>query len=105
MLSYGKYQTGTGVLRQIGTGPGGDEFDIDTFACRVDPVFGFKTAFTQNNEQITGKTTILDGLPEIDLSHRRWKLDYNGNSYVVADLVPFPLPGTNVPSHYEVMLQ
>lgn len=104
-MIYDAFQTATGTLQQIDTDEFGDEVVVNSFPCQVDPVFGFRRGFNEQNEQITGRTTILDGLPEIDLSHRRGKLQYEGNEYQIEDLTPFPSIGSNVPDHYEVMLQ
>lgn len=103
-MSYDEFQTDTGTLRKIVTDNFGDPSVDASYSCRVDPVFGFKRGFNREGEQITGKTTVLDDLPTLDLSHRKWRLDYNGNEYNVEDLTPVPEIGSNVPNHYEVML-
>ena len=104
-MAFSKFQTAEGTLRKVGTDNFGNTTNLETYPCGVDPVFGFKRGFDKDGETISGKTTILDGLPELDLSHKQWELDYNGNSYNIEDLVPFPPIGSNEPSHYEIMIR
>ena len=104
-MAFDIFQSDTGVLRKIGSDEFGTETDLESYDCMVDPVFGFKRSFDRDGEQIQGKTTVLDGLPELDLSHRKWRLDYKGNTYRVEDFVPFPAIGSNKPNHYEVLLR
>jgi len=103
-MSFSPFQTATGTLRKVGTDNLGNKTNLETYTVNLDPVFGFKRGFDRDGEHITGKTTVLDGLPELDLSHNKWELDYNDNTYLVNDLVPFPAIGSNEPEFYEVIL-
>ena len=103
-MAFSVFQTATGTLRKVSTDNFGNKTNVASYTVNVDPVFGFKRGFDRDGEQVTGKTTVLDGLPELDLSHNQWELDYKNNTYLVNDLVPFPAIGSNEPEHYEVML-
>lgn len=103
-MSFSAFQTASGTLRKIDTDNFGDPVVLAEYPVDLDPVFGFKRGFNREGEQITGKSTTLDGLPQLDLSHLKWELDYKGNTYKVEDLVPFPKIGSNEPEHYEVLL-
>ena len=103
-MEFNVFQTATGTLRKVSTDNFGNKTNVETYTVNVDPAFGFKHGFDRDGQRITGKSTVLDGLPEIDISHRQWELDYNGNTYRIEDLVPYPAIGSNKPQHYEVML-
>lgn len=103
-MSFNIFQTDVGVLRKVGVDNFGNKTNLAVYDCMVDPVFGFKRGFSRDGEQITGKSTVIDGVPELDLSHRQWELDFKGNTYRVHDFVPYPRIGSNEPEHYEVML-
>lgn len=83
----------------------GDESIDDSFTVDIDPVLGRKTIFTQEDKETTGFETVISPNSNIDLSHDRWNLVYNGRTYQIEGIEPFYTIPTMDVSHYEVVLR
>lgn len=103
-MSFSQFQTAEGTLRKVGTDNFGDTTTIETYECRIDPTLGKEVRFDNEGEQVRGRQTVLDGLPELDQTHDRWELDFRGKTYHVEKLTGFPAIGRRESEHYEVTL-
>lgn len=107
-MAFNIFQTATGTLKKITTDYAGDETVSASYSVSLDPVFGYKRVYTDDNEEITGMSTIItsDSLEDdFDLTHRNWKIEYNGKDYQIESPVPFYTRGTNNLEHVEVILR
>lgn len=103
-MEFKAFQTATATMKKIEKDGFGDETVTDSFSVDIDPVFGWKRGYDTDGEQVTGKTTIISAHDSIDVAHTNWKLEYNGSTYTISDMVPFYSIGGNVLEHVEVML-
>lgn len=104
-MRFSAFQTETATLRKVGIDNFGDTTDLETYECRIDPTLGKSVTFDKDGEQVRGRETVLDDLPELDLNHDRWELDFRGRKYNVEELTPMPKIGETKPQHYEVLLR
>lgn len=101
------FQTETATLKKITLDGAQDETVANSYTVNIDPVFGFQRTHSTENEDIRGRSTILtsDSLEaDFDLTHRRWKLEYNGHEYNIKEPTPIYAIGTNNLQHVEVTL-
>lgn len=101
------FQTETATLKKVTTDGSGDETVSESFTVNIDPVFGFNRIHTKENEEITGQSTIITSSSlesDFDLTHRQWKLEFNGHEYDVKQPMPLYEVGTNNLQHIEVTL-
>ena len=104
-MSFSVFQTESATLRKVGTDAYGDVSTIESYPCSIDPTLGKEVRFDSEGEQVRGRETVLDDLPEIDLNHDRYEVDFRGRTYIVERLTGFPAIGGTKPQHYEVLLR
>lgn len=107
MEAFKAFQTETATLKKITTDGAGDETVAASYSVNIDPVFGFQRVHTKENEEITGQSTIITSSSledDFDLTHRKWKLEFNGHEYNIKQPMPFYEVGTNNLQHIEVTL-
>ena len=104
-MSFAIFQTESATLQKIGTDKFGNRTILESYNCRIDPTLGKEIRFDKDGEQVRGRDTVLDGLPELDQTHDRWELDFRGRTYNVERLTGYPAIGSNKPDHYEVLLR
>lgn len=110
-MKFSDYQSGTGTLHKMDQDSYGDQFKLDSLEVRVDPAFSFKRVYTEEDEEITGRGTVIDTDPITELqnfwdqSHRNWMLTYEGKDFDVEVGRPFPKPKSNSVDHLEVVLR
>ena len=106
-MTFTDFQSESATVRKIGTDRYGDESTLDTFTVEIDPVFGFKRVFSKENEEITGRSTIITATnlqSKFDLTHTNWKLDYNGRTHNIEQVTPFYTIGTTRLEFLELVL-
>lgn len=99
------FQTESATMYKITVDGAGDETRGAGFSIEIDPDISWKRTFTRENEEINGGHTVISPNSNIDKSHRKWEIDFDGNTYQVEDLDPKHDIGTNNISHYEVVLR
>lgn len=105
MSAFDIFQTATATMQKITVDGYGDETVSTSFSVDIDPVLGRERIFTQEQEEIEGYETIISPNSNIDLSHDRWNIVYNGRTYQVEGIEPFYAIGTSDISHYQVTLR
>lgn len=83
----------------------GDETVSTSFTVDIDPVLGRRLIHTQEDTEVMGFETIISPNSNIDLSHDRWNLVYNGRTYQIEGIEPFYTIGTADVEHYQVTLR
>lgn len=104
-MGFNAFQTATATLKKITKDGFGDETVASSFTVEIDPVLGKRRVYTMENEEITGRTTIISPHDSIDVSHDRWDLEYDGRNYQIEQLTPFYTIGTNTLEHVEAVLR
>lgn len=104
-MSFDIFQTATATMNKIAKDGFGDETVSDSFEVSIDPVLGKKLIYTQENEEVMGMETVISYNENIDLSHDRYSLTYNGRTYQVEGIEPFYTTSTMDIEHYEVTLR
>lgn len=107
MNVFSVFQTATATMKRIEIDGAGDESVADSFTVDIDPVFGWTRIHTSENEEITGRSTVItadDLQTKFDTTHRKWKLEYDGHEYQVKSPVPFYTTGTDNLEHIEITL-
>jgi hypothetical protein len=104
-MEFKLFQTTTATMKRNEQDGFGDESAVQTFTVNIDPVLGKKRIFNNENEEITGMTTIVSPHDSIDVTFDNYTLDYNGRQYRVEQIVPFYKIGTNKLSHFEIVLR
>lgn len=105
MSVFTQFQTATATMKKITKNGFGDETVSLSFTVEIDPVLGKRRVYTKENEEITGRTTIITPHDSIDVSHERWDLEYDGRDYQIEQLTPFYTIGTNELEHVECVLR
>ena len=105
MSAFDIFQTATATMEKITTDGFGDESVSTSFTVDIDPVLGRERIFTKEQEEVEGFETIISPNDNIDLSHDRWNLVYDGRTYQIEGIEPFYDIGTSTISHYEVTLR
>ena len=105
LMAFDIFQTESATLRKVGVDNFGNVTNLESYSCRIDPTLGKEVRFDKDGEQVRGRDTVLDGLPELDQTHDRWELDFRGRKYNVERLTGMPAIGSNKPQHYEVLLR
>jgi hypothetical protein len=105
MSNFDIFQTATATMEKVTTDGFGDETVASSFSVEIDPVLGKKQTYTKEQEQVTGLSTVISPNSNIDLSHDRWNLVYDGRTYQIEELEPFYKIGTNDISHYQVIIR
>lgn len=100
-MNFSIFQTETGVMNKMIDGGYGEAVE-SSVNVTVDPVFGARRIYTNENEEITGMSTIIEG--DIDHTHKKWVFVFKGRDYVVRQIVPVPSVGSNEPNHYEIIV-
>ena len=104
-MTWSQFQTATGILRKIGKSFDGSPEVLSSQVVEVDPVFGWQSAYDREGNKFNGKSTILTGFTDFDVSHENWELEYEGNTFKIGDLQPVYSIGGNVLEHLEVVLK
>lgn len=99
------FQTVTATMNKIKIDGSGDKSVLGSFSVDIDPVLGRKRIFTQDQEEIEGMETVISPNSNIDLSHDRWELVYNGRTYQIESIEPYYDIGTTTVRHYEVTMR
>lgn len=105
---FSRFQSATGTLKKIDNDAYGDETVTASYAVFVDPDFSNKRVFTEENEEITGQSTIITSdtlADDFDVTHKKWKLEFKSYEYQVRQFTPrYDLNGNNILEHLEVTL-
>lgn len=107
-MAFSVFQTATGTLKKMTTDAYGDESVDSTLSVNVDPVFGFKRVYSDEDEEITGQSTIItaDSLESFfEQTHRNWVLSFNSKDFQVEKATPFYTIGTDNLEHIELVLR
>lgn len=104
-MNFTAFQTATATMQKITVDGSGDETVDSSFTVSIDPVLGRKRIFTTDQEETTGFETVISYNENIDLTHDRWKLVYNGRTYQIEGIEPFYTVGTATIEHFEVTLR
>lgn len=104
-MGFEIFQTATATMNKITTDGYGDETVSLSFEVKIDPVLGKKLIYTQENEEVLGMETVISYNENIDLSHARYTLEYNGRTYQIEGIEPFYTTSTMNIEHYEVTLR
>jgi len=105
MSAFDIFQTVEATMKKITVDGFGDETASTTFTVDIDPVLGRRRIFTNDQEEIEGFETVISPNSNIDLTHERWDLTYNGRTYQIEGLEPFYVIGTDEIDHYEATLR
>lgn len=109
-MSFSAFQTDTGTLKKMGTDGFNKPTELDAIFVNVDPQLGYKRINTAQNEEITGRTTIIDtnddSLHEFwDESHDNYILNFRGKDWQIEQADPFQAIGSNKIQHIEISLR
>lgn len=103
-MAFSIFQTASAIWIEVETNVSGDDVQVSSQTVEVDPTFGVQRGFNVEGEEITGISTIVTGLSNIDET-KRYKLTYNNQTYNVEQITPFYSIGGNVLEHIEVLLR
>ena len=106
-MSFDRFQTDQATLQKIDTNYAGDESVLAEYDVNIDPSFGWKRIYTDENEEITGRSTIItsDTLDsDWDESHEEWNISYRNEDWQIREANLMHDIGTNNLSHIEVVL-
>lgn len=105
---FSRFQSETATLKKIVNDFAGDETVSASYSIFVDPDFSNKRIFTDENEEITGQSTVVTSSTlqaDFDITHKKWKIEYKGYDYQVRQFTPrYDLNGNNRLDHVEVVL-
>lgn len=99
------FQTATATMNKVTSDGFGDDTVSLSFEVKIDPVLGKKLVYTQENEEVMGFETVISAHDNIDLTHDRYTLSYNGRTYQIESITPFYTTSTMNVGHYEVTLR
>jgi len=105
MNGFDIFQTATATMKKITTDYAGDETVANSFSVEIDPVFGWNVSHLEDGTETEGRTTTVSTNSNIDISHDKWELDYNGRNYQIKTIDPIYDIGTDNISHFEVELR
>lgn len=104
-MSFSIFQTTTATMRKITTDGYGDETASSTFTVDIDPDLALTHTYDIDGNVISAKQTFISAHDSIDLTHDKWELTYNGNTYDIKEMYPRHDIGTNNLDHIRVILQ
>lgn len=104
-MSFAIFQTAKATMNKVVVDGNGDETVSASFEVDIDPVLGRKLTYTNEGEQVMGMKTVISPNRNIDLTHDRYTLTYNGRAYQIEGIEPFYTIGTMTIDHYEVTLR
>ncbi len=104
-MAFDVFQTATATMSRKEADSFGDDSVVESFTVDIDPVLGRKRVFTDENEEITGLSTVISPHDSINLEFNNYTLDYNGREYQIEEIIPQYDIGTDRISHYEVVLR
>lgn len=109
-MKFSDFQTESGTLKKMETDGFGDLTVADSLAVQVDPDFGWEQVFTDQQEQVTGRTTVVTSEDPADLrgfwdeTHRDWVLTYKAKDWKVEEGTPRHNIGGNQLQHLELVM-
>lgn len=104
-MGFEEFNTETGTLKKIVIdGTGSESVDSSfTVDCYVE--WSRTRVTNEDGEQITAEATVfITPHDSIDVSHKRWDFDFEGQTYKVEKLDRIKKIGTNVIDHFEAVI-
>jgi len=105
MSKYDIFMTATATMNKMVVDGFGDETVDSSFTVDIDPVLGRDRIFTTEEEYVDGFNTVIAYNENVDLTHDKWQLVYNGRTYQIEGIEPFYTVGTLNIEHFEVTLR
>lgn len=104
-MSFNIFQTETGTLKKITLDGSGSESVDSSFSVDCSVEWGRNRVIGEDGEEITAEARVfISPHDSIDVSHKRWDFEFEGEDYKVETLNRIKDIGTNNISHYEAMI-